>query len=191
MSSAEKAGRVVKEIRARASQGRPLNSGATRGDWLYAAAVYCFGSWGAAVQAAGFDYEDIHQRKPMSSDDVLEEIRRMAQRDEPLLARSNPRLTGWSKRFFGSWASAVRQAGYEPQGNRKWTAESFAETLRPELAAGHPMGSLAVIRRMGEGVYKAGCKLYGSWQHAVEAARCQLVAQAPAGRRGKTKRRVE
>jgi hypothetical protein len=47
-----KADPVVKEIRARAAQGMSLASGANRGDWLYAAAVLAFGSWGKAVGVA-------------------------------------------------------------------------------------------------------------------------------------------
>lgn len=50
---------VVKEIRKRADEGWPLNSGANRGDWLYASAVKYHGSWRAAVEASGFPYEEI------------------------------------------------------------------------------------------------------------------------------------
>jgi hypothetical protein len=42
---------VVKELKSRANKSLPLNSGANRGDWLYAAAVTHVGSWEAAVKA--------------------------------------------------------------------------------------------------------------------------------------------
>src|SRR5436853_581762 len=45
---------VVAEIRRRRKVGHRLISGANRGNWLYAAAVRRFGSWGAAVDAAGY-----------------------------------------------------------------------------------------------------------------------------------------
>lgn len=54
---------VVREIRLRAKRGHPINSGANRGDWLYAAACRFYGSWGNAVEAAGFDYEAVNQRR--------------------------------------------------------------------------------------------------------------------------------
>ena len=41
----------------RAQRGHPLNSGANRGDWLYAAALLAFASWRNAVVAAGLSYD--------------------------------------------------------------------------------------------------------------------------------------
>ncbi len=64
---------LVKEIRRRARAGKPLNSGANRGDWLHAAAINYHGSWGAAVEAAGFRYEDIKIR-PFTADEVKAEL---------------------------------------------------------------------------------------------------------------------
>ena len=49
------------EIRRRTAAGKSLSSGANRGDWLYAAAVRLFGSWGAAIERAGFNYGDEKQ----------------------------------------------------------------------------------------------------------------------------------
>jgi hypothetical protein len=65
---------VLKELQRRFNQGRPLNSGANRGDWLYAAAVACFGSWGKAVKAAGFDYRTIKLR-PLGKKEFLALLR--------------------------------------------------------------------------------------------------------------------
>ncbi|MFH0899006.1 MAG: hypothetical protein V2A73_00095 [Pseudomonadota bacterium] len=52
--------------------GQPLNSGANRGDWLYTAAVYHYGSWGEAVKAAGFSYTKIRIR-PLTAREVIRE----------------------------------------------------------------------------------------------------------------------
>jgi hypothetical protein len=61
-ASVEKGERVVQELRRRAARGHPLNSGANRGDWLYAAAMLAFGSWERAIEASGFAYDDIKIR---------------------------------------------------------------------------------------------------------------------------------
>jgi hypothetical protein len=171
--------KVVAELRRRAKDRHPLNSGANRGDWLYAAALRAYGSWGAAVQAAGFDYDSIRQRGPMTADDVLAGIQRSARAGERLLARQHGQLAEWAKQHFGSWAAAVRKAGHEPASNVKWTAERFADVIRGEVRGGRPVTSLAVIDRLGEGFYKAGCRLHGSWQGALQAAGVEVVRAAP------------
>lgn len=73
---------VLVEIRRRAEAGRALSSGANRGDWLYAAAVRFFGSWGAAVEQAGFDYGQ-SKLAALTADQVLDRIRRLAADDAP------------------------------------------------------------------------------------------------------------
>ena len=76
---------VLEEIDRRASLGHPLNSGANRGDWLYAAAVRFFGSWGAAVEAAGRSYSKVRLRD-FSPEDVLNRICDLAAAAQPLRA---------------------------------------------------------------------------------------------------------
>ena len=65
---------VLREIQRRAKAGRPLNSGANRGDWLYAASVRFFGSWGGAVEAAGIRYASV-KRVALDREELLARIR--------------------------------------------------------------------------------------------------------------------
>ena len=78
--------RVIEELQRRAAEGRSLRSGDNRGDWLFAAAFNRFGSWRAAVEAAGFDYDQIVFR-PMTAEDVLDQLRAHADDGDPLLGQ--------------------------------------------------------------------------------------------------------
>src|SRR5690242_19478796 len=76
---------VIDEIRRRAEAGHPLNSGANCGDWLYASACRFFGSWGAAVEAAGVRYPSVKQAG-LDKPELLRRLR-LAAKVGPLLAR--------------------------------------------------------------------------------------------------------
>src|SRR5205807_1897285 len=101
---------VLDEICRRAAQGRDLNSGANRGDWLYAAAVRFFGNWRAAIEEAGFAYEAVKLRN-LTAEEVLHEISALAAAGGKLHAGQHPRLSYGALGHFGSWASAVEAAG--------------------------------------------------------------------------------
>lgn len=169
MKKDEKASRVVAEIRGRASAGHPLNSGSNRGDWLYAAAVGTFGSWGAAVEAAGFDYASIKKR-PLTADEVLVRLRVLAATQDSLQPTRHAALNRAAQRHYGAWAIALEAAGIPQPDNRKWTAQRVIDQIRVEEAAGRSLRSNAV-RKRNENLYMAGRRRFGTWQAAVQAAR--------------------
>ncbi|MGB9619947.1 MAG: homing endonuclease associated repeat-containing protein, partial [Armatimonadota bacterium] len=95
---------------------------------LTSAAVRYFGSWRAAVEAAGIDYSEVaalgKQRrvskiKKWSNERILEEIRRLYEAGEDLSSAEVWRkhldlyATARRKEHFGSWASAVFAAGVD------------------------------------------------------------------------------
>jgi hypothetical protein len=122
-----KAKRVIAELKRRAARRRSLASGANRGDWLYAAAVLAFGSWGKAVQAAGFDYE-AHRQRPAAArptlkapaphltpmEKVVARIREVALQGVPDLQRRDLNLLMAAQREFGSWDAALKAASSRP-----------------------------------------------------------------------------
>jgi len=160
---------VLSEIRRRAAAGHPLNSGANRGDWLYAGAVSFFGSWGKAVEAAGFRYDRVMLRG-LSREEVLRRLRALVRTGEPVLTIEHPQLRQAAGNYFGSWKEALAAAGADPKNGRKWTKATVAAAIRRDLEQGLPVNSLAVVRR-NEGLYAAGRRRFGSWAAAVEAAR--------------------
>lgn len=166
---------VLTEINRRASVGHPLNSGANRGDWLYAAAVRFFGSWGAAVEATGHVYFAVRLRD-FSAEEVLNRIADLAASDEPLLAGRHPLLRMNACRHFGSWKAAVEAAGCKVPERGFWTPDKVVAQIRDDLARRLPVTTLAVIARNGP-LYGAARREFGSWAKALAAVDPALLAQ--------------
>lgn len=174
--------KVVKELRRRARAGNPLNSGYNRGDWLYAAAVKHHGSWGAAVQAAGYDYDEIKIR-PLTAAEVKAEIQKLAASGKKVLAAGQGRLAEGARRHFGSWKSALQAAGL-PDTHFKWTPERVIDIIRRRQNRGQPVNPMAILRA-DPNLYAAGRRRFGSWDAALDAA---LDGEPPVVRIGKVGR---
>lgn len=163
-----KAAKVVHELRRRAAQGHPLNSGANRGDWLYAAALLAFGSWSKAIEAAGFSYEDVKIR-PFTKQEVIEKLTALAESGEPILEKDHEfKLGSAARRHFGSWKEATVAAG-GVAGPTKWTPQRVIDAIRADIEAGEPVNSVAMVRR-NLNLYQAGRRRFGTWASALEAA---------------------
>ena len=165
---------VIEELRRRAAEGRSLKSGDNRGDWLYAVAVRFFGSWSSAVEAAGFDYEDI-RTKPMTADEVREQLSALADEGDPLIASDHVRLHNYACQLFGSWKGAIEASGLELPDRRKWTPEKVIEAIRKEIEEGESMGTND-MRRRDENLYMAARRRFGTWEAALAAARSAVGA---------------
>jgi len=79
-----------------------------------------FGSWRAAGEAAGLDYNSIKRRSgPRTPEEVARAIREAFERGEDLLSGDFKRrykslyLAARSKRCFGSWRKAIEAAGLD------------------------------------------------------------------------------
>lgn len=171
-----RAERVLVELQRRSKRGRPLNSGANRGDWLYAAAVACFGSWGKAVKAAGFDYRTIKLR-PLGKKELLAMLREQVSSGAPMLARAQDAgVAAAARRLFGSWKRAVQAAGGR-SGPTKWTPAAVIAGIRAEIAQGLPVNSAQILDR-NQNLYAAGRRRFGNWDAALKAARRGLAVSS-------------
>jgi hypothetical protein len=159
---------VVEELQRRARKGHSLRSGDNRGDWLYAGAVRFFGSWRAAVEASGFDYDEVVWR-PLTADQVITRIQELADAGDALLAKDHEDLIYPARRHFGSWKAAVEAADRKNPTRMKWPAEKVIEAIRDDMAKGLDMGANAT-RRRNENLYAAGRRRFGSWAAALETA---------------------
>ena len=108
---------IVFELRSRAQDGEPLNSGAIQREdpGLHAAAVRHFGSYDKALQAAKLDPAKIRERQHWSRAAVLQEIKRI-KRSRGSLSDSSVRkehsaLYGAAVRLFGTFTRARAEAG--------------------------------------------------------------------------------
>ncbi len=102
---------VIDAIIAWHEQGRLISNVAKQDQGLYGAAKQHFGSWRAAVAAAGLE----PSRKKWSPERVIAEIgarhARGAGLTSGLVFREDPPLAGAAIRMFGSWRDAVAAAG--------------------------------------------------------------------------------
>lgn len=127
--------RIVKEIQGRAARGESPAFGATVDDDPGLVAAACnkrhFGSWAAAVEAAGFDYDRCRRRHRWTREGILATIKQL-HADGALLSTSGLKRSGWASlvataakpSMFGSWRDAVECAGID-----------YEEVRRASLAA--------------------------------------------------------
>ncbi len=150
---------MLQEIRRRAAAGQSLKSGDNRGDWLYAAAVYNFGSWGKAVKAAGFKYRDMKTR-PLTKTEVRRQLRELVKVGEPVLAKDHPELRCAAVRHFGSWRDALAAVGQKNPAATRWTKTNILAAIRKVMAELRILmpGLAAVADRMGHDL-EAGVRL--------------------------------
>jgi hypothetical protein len=106
---------------------------------IYEAARRLFGTWLAAVEKAGLDYDDATGVRHWTRKKVLEEIQELAARGEPLSGsytlEHHPQLHNAALNRFGrSWSKALRAAGLDPAAHRMsrriWDRESAAQWVR-------------------------------------------------------------
>jgi hypothetical protein len=104
--------RVIREIQQRQRQGLTLNGNAPANSQLNATAKRHFGSWNAAIIAAGaVGAYGLHRK--WYPDSVLDEIRAQHERGVPMTAvRKRYRSLAYAaRRYFGGWRKALAAAG--------------------------------------------------------------------------------
>mgnify|MGYP001305253771 CR=1 FL=1 len=134
---------------------------------LVAAAYDYFGSWGKAVQAAGFDYADIKKTGEWTPEKIVERLRELHSRGAQInyqnLSVYDPPLCGAIITHYGSWENAVRAAGLDPDEirlNRKWTKQSLLEEAQKLIKAGIPIS--AYLLNYDFAMQKAVYRFYGN-----------------------------
>lgn len=178
---------VIEAICKRHASSLPINYQAVVIDdeKLTGAARRLFGSWNAALAAAGFNPEDVKRgarkspRLPLGSwteEAVLEGIRQAAREGRDLSAHRmqkwNPSLVSTAQRLFGSWGKALITAGYAPdlvRRAREWTNEEILERIRALAANGADLSD-RTASAYDAGFQAAARKHFGSWAAALKAA---------------------
>src|SRR5207248_11487963 len=107
---------------------------------LLRAATRYFGSWRAAVEFAGLNYDDIRRYKTWSRDRIVARIQELHQKGEDLSWRHvstkvDPQLAAAAtkRKHFGSWRNAVTSAGLDYgliRRYREWDESTIIQRLR-------------------------------------------------------------
>jgi len=194
---------VLSRIQSLHQDGHSLSSGdvAEISPRLVSAGCRYFGSWGRAVEAAGIDYssfvqlarrEAYEKRAKWSKERIIERIRAMADKNEPLntamvsLKYADLYSAACSPRYFNGWANAVKAAGIAAgptkPGQRtklgadlaKWKAELLLERIA-QIAGQDLKVDERVIQSLVPALYEATVRRFGSWEGAVHASQSSQV----------------
>lgn len=132
-----------------------------------------FGSWNAALKAAGFDIQRSGRRIPNA--DLIKELRRLADdrghppTTEELRKHGRYSISPYRDRF-GSWNAALEAAGLEPRSSSRLSRDNLIDELQ-RLAdeLGHPP-TYAEMKQQGAYSPTPFDRVFDSWNDALEAA---------------------
>lgn len=171
--------KVIRRIKKRAKSGGDLGMRASTEEdgALVIAATRRFGTWEAAVEAAGYDYETIRKTSSWTKKTVLKEIRRRRKKGKSLrgahvCADGSRSLYTAGLTHFGSWRETIEAAGfdYESVRGRRWTDQLVLDEIRKCHKRGTALTAKAFKEDNHGGLVQAAWKRFGSWKAAVEAA---------------------
>jgi len=162
---------VINGILTAAIEGQDLSyaQARKRDPALVRAAEREFGAWGAAVEAAGFDYDTIRRYRRWTRDRVIARIRELYTQGADLswymvMTRIDPPLAAAALHAgrFSSWNEALHAAGLDPRKiarYQRWTPELVRQEVHKIVERGVPLDRrtlkeraaplLAAIDRLG------------------------------------------
>ena len=139
-----------------------------------------FGSWRAAVQASGIDYDSHVRVQFWNKDKIIKKIIELDDSGEDLSAGAVQRkynslaMAASHKRYFGSWKAAIEGAGlnYEEITNHIfWNKDKIIHKIQEMASNGEDISYSGIVKRY-YGMYQSASKdiHFGSWENAVRAA---------------------
>jgi len=180
--------KVLQAIRRRKRRGLPLNyarsrQGTDKDTRLVDSATRLFGSWGAALDAAGISYGNVRRdrSKYFEKSAILKAIRERKRNRLALNAgrvtREDQMLYHWALIRFGSWTEALTAAGLDAKKEsgikRKYpTPASVLAAIRKRKRHGLPLTSQEVhVGQYRDSVLlKWAREYFGSWNKALAEA---------------------
>lgn len=170
---------------------------------LMRAAIRYFGAWGAAIESAGLNYDDIRQYKSWSRARILARIRELNAQGEDLSWRHvstvvDPQLAAAAtkRKHFGSWKAAVHAAGLDYsmiRRYREWNESSIIQQVCELSEEGVDLNAKN-IEEYDITLITAARRRFESWDKALTASGLdykKIVLRAPFKRRGGYGTRVE
>ena len=184
---------IIEEILRRYGAQEDLSySGVTRDHLpLLRAATRVFGTWEAAIERAGLNYEEIRKYRVWTNERILARIRQLHAEGADLSWRHvamhlDPGLAAAAtkKSHFGSWKAALEQAGLDYSQIRRyldWSEEEVIRRLRDRHREGKPLNA-KTMERENVSLITAARRRFPSWDRALSAAGLdyrRIVLRAP------------
>jgi hypothetical protein len=155
---------VIEALQSRQQMGASISQTWKEDPILFAAAKRYFGSWRAALLAAGLR----SSRQSWSKQRILETIQDRHARGESLKdLRSDNALSSAAQIYFGGLNNALRAVGIDPQALRRWSRQSVIAEIRARHDQGLPL--LTTCREI-HALTSAAIRLFGGWREALIAA---------------------
>lgn len=184
---------IIKEIRRRHQAGITVAASGVRSldphkdTALIDHAKTHFGSWKAAVRAAGIDYAAVAPKRKIrypTRESALDELKARHARGESVAsgdiakgAKRDPALYVTVMRHFGGVAAACREAGVDYGPVRRCprifqSKDAVLAEIARRHRAGQPMNAAAIQRSPNHGgpLYRTAVKDFGSWADSLKIA---------------------
>ena len=160
--------RLITMLQTYGEPGHPLASGQVPAT-LRRAASECFGSWHAALAAAGripLGPPPV-PRKRWTDQGVLTAIRLRSRHGKSMTIAANGALARAAIRRFGTWNGALQAAGVESQVHQTWTPQRVLD----EIQALHRCGAFTEGDQIEDSkLMHAARRRFGGWHRALVAA---------------------
>ena len=173
--------RIIEALRAANDAGEDLSWTSVTRNRSYSALAYAairdkqFGSWDAALAAAGIAPEGVRRYEAWNEERVVREVKSRRRRGEPLNSKAMQdgasKLFNAALNYFGGWDKALQAAGIDPDAvykRRRWTPELIKREIRSLNKAGEDLAAPS-MRRNHSPLYSAACKHFGTWTAARTA----------------------
>ena len=198
---------IVLEIVSMYESGENLNyaSIATNNLALLRAATRYFGTWEAAVNFAGLDYDAIRRYKSWTRERIIERIQELHAQEVDLSWRNvclnvDPQLAAAAtkKSHFGSWREALESSGLDYDAIRRyreWDDDRILDMVREFHKSGKELNAKN-METEDITLITAARRRFDSWHQALTAAGLdytEIVQRAPFKRglgRGQSKRKT-
>lgn len=176
--------KVIESIKRRADAGLRLSYSATLADEeaLIGAARRLFGSWDAAVTAAGYDIRRYKYALQEDNEEAWDRDRVLHEMREYTLSGGNlsagyvrkyySKLYSAAVAYLGSWRAALAELGIDYNEvilRAKWSPELVIKTIQQAHKDRADLSDRTVDALRGD-LYGAAQSHFGSWAAAVEAA---------------------
>ena len=173
--------RIIQTIRSARNSGVDLSWTNVSKQREYSGMAYAsiretrFGSWDAALEAAGLQPAVVRRYESWDDEKILRRIQERYRKSRPLnskaMQQQDCKLFNAALKRYKGWDEALENAGIDPDEvykRRRWSKERIRAEVRELNSSGADLAAPAMRKRCSA-LYSAACKYFGSWTAARRA----------------------